>query len=131
MGNELDKYLEKKFIKILEYALKIFKGNEVLDKKKYKELLGYMESSNNYQETNPSGALGKYQFMPSTLSALQKKYKLPDWRPANNFLNDFSLQEQYLERHIQDTLDYIDVSGMKKYIGHMVKGSKRDRKSVV
>ena len=71
-----------------------------LDKYKYRELLAKMESGNknfpdgNYKATNSIGALGRYQFMPTTLNALKRIYSLPDWKNAGNFLNNPALQDQ-------------------------------------
>jgi len=77
----------KLIVKILTLLLKLFlkfskkkKKNLMFEKNKYKKLLAQMESNNNYKAYNPlTGALGKYQFMPSTLDNLKNNY----------FLNDF------------------------------------------
>lgn len=97
----------------------------MIDKKKYKELLGFVESKNNYSIKNSIGALGKYQFMPGTLNALQNIYSLPAWKNENNFLSNPDLQELYIDALIKDTLNYIDANGLKKYLDVPVSGSMR------
>jgi len=93
--------------------------------KKYKELLGYMESKNNYTISNSIGALGKYQFMSETLNSLQALYNLPAWKNANYFLSRPDLQETYLDYLVKDTLAYIKNNDLEKYIGQQVTGTKR------
>jgi len=96
------------------------------DLQKYKVLLGEMESGNNYKAVNLiSGALGKYQFIPSTLNGLQFIYSLPAWIDKNTFLNSPDLQEIYINAQIEDILVYLERSGLKKFVGSSVIGSKR------
>ena len=93
---------------------------------KYKILLGEMESGNDYQAVNLlSGSLGKYQFIPITLNALQFNYSLPAWIGKDYFLNSPELQEIYINAQIQDGLIYLERSGLKNFIGTSVSGSKR------
>ncbi len=92
----------------------------------FKKLLGKMESGNNYQAVNYlSGALGKYPFIPSTLDGLQYIYDLPAWVDADNFLNNPALQEKYITAQITDIVIFVERSGLKKFVGLLVTGSKR------
>lgn len=96
------------------------------DLQEYKSLLAEMESGDSYLKTNPfSGALGKYQFIPSTLNALQWIYNLPAWVSPLNFLSNSSLQENYINAQIEDTLIFLERSGLKNFVGSSVRGSKR------
>ena len=93
---------------------------------RFKNMLAQMESNNNYQEVNPtSGAIGKYQFLPTTLNSLQSIYNLPHWFNVSAFLNNPELQEIYFNSHIQDLTSFIDNNGLRTFIGSFVSGSKR------
>ena len=102
-----------------------------LSKEKYKKLLGQMESGSknfpdgNYTATNGIGALGKYQFMPTTLNALKYLYSLPDWRNDNYFLSNPELQEVYLNALFDDSLNFIKNNNLNAYSGKVVTGRKR------
>lgn len=96
-----------------------------MDKIAYKKLLAQMESNNNPRAVNSIGALGLYQFMPTTLNSLQVKYNLPTWTSKEKFLNNVDLQQLYEDALIMDSLDYIDQNNLNKYIGQVVSGSKR------
>jgi len=92
----------------------------------FKYRLAQMESGGNYQAVNPSsGALGKYQFMPTTLNSLQSLYNLPHWFSSNEFLNHPELQEIYFDSHIQDLTSFIDNNGLRINEGSLVRGSMR------
>lgn len=95
------------------------------NQEKYKFLLGEMESHNDYSIENNIGALGKYQFMSSTLNSLQSNYNLSAWKNKNYFLSSPMLQEQYEDALIKDSLNYIKRNDLEKYLGKVVKGSKR------
>ena len=95
------------------------------DTAEYKKVLGFMESSNNYKAVNGIGALGKYQFMPTTLNALKNKFGLTDWQNTNYFLNNPDLQEQYENALIVDSLSGITNNELDKKIGLPVNGSMR------
>lgn len=95
------------------------------NQQKYKALLGAMESNNNYNSTNPIGALGKYQFMKPTLNGLKFVYSLPDWKSASYFLNDPELQELYETTLIADTLGFIERNNLKFYLNKPVTGTIR------
>lgn len=120
--------------RILLFLLKVFqkfkskKKNKtyMFEKNKYKQLLGMMESNNNYKAYNPlSGALGKYQFMPSTLNSIKNNYFLSDWIDKNSFLDNPLLQERYEDVLIEDTLNFINNNNLIQYLGTTVTGSKR------
>jgi len=122
----MDQSLKTFLIKIFNYALRLLNETAMIDFIKYKKLLAQMESSNNYKAVNPfSNALGKYQFIPTTLNSLQAVYNLPAWIDASNFLNNPSLQELYIDALIKDTLKLINELGLNRYLGTSVIGSKR------
>ena len=84
----------------------------------FSHYLGKRESDNNYSIKNPrSGALGKYQFMESTLNGLQQKYNLTPWVNDNNFLTDHGLQEIYFQAYTEDLLKDIESMGLESYVG--------------
>ena len=92
----------------------------------FKNLLGRMESNNNYLAINSSsGALGKYQFLPSTLTSLQFNSNLPPWLSDYNFLNSPGLQEIYFKAHINDLTNFINNNDLNRFTGSLVRGSKR------
>lgn len=95
------------------------------NQQQYKDLLGLMESQNNYKATNLIGALGKYQFIKPTLNGLKNIYGLPDWKSASYFLNNPELQEQYETALIADTLGFIERNNLKSYLNQVVTGSIR------
>lgn len=102
-----------------------------LSREKYKTLLGQMESGNenfpdgNYNATNAIGALGKYQFMPTTLNALKRIYNLPDWKNDNYFLSHPELQEVYINALFEDSVNFIRSNNLSAYSGKVVTGRKR------
>lgn len=95
------------------------------DLKKYSDLLGLMESTNNYKIINAVGALGKYQFMPTTLNSLQNLYNLPAWKNAGFFTSNPELQEKYLAALVNDSIKQIQSNGLDKYYGVITKGRLR------
>jgi hypothetical protein len=99
---------------------------------KYSQLLAQLESgslnipnSYNYQIQNPIGALGKYQFMPTTLNYLRDKYNLKDWDNSEKFLKDWALQETYFVKSVIDILSFIDSNNLKQYLNKTISGSMR------
>lgn len=92
---------------------------------KYKAALCKAESKCSYTATNQSGALGKYQFMPSTLTNLKFIYDLPDWKNANYFLSNPELQELYFFSLVASQLDSIAQNNLNVFYGRTVTGSKR------
>jgi len=95
----------------------------IIDRQKYKALLGFEESRNRYNIENSIGALGKYQFMPDTLNGLQNTYNLPAWKNAAYFLSNPNLQEKYIDALIADALNFIERNNLKIYFGRTVSGS--------
>jgi len=95
------------------------------NKPAYKALLGLMESGNNYSVINSIGAIGKYQFLTSTLDALQNTFSLPDWISPQYFASHPELQEKYIDALITDSLNYIERNDLKKYFNKNVNGTKR------
>jgi len=95
------------------------------DLKKYSDLLGEMESKNNYKIINGIGALGKYQFMPTTLNSLEYHYNLPAWKNAAYFTSNPELQETYLKALVNDSLQSIQRNGLDSYYGLNVHGRLR------
>jgi hypothetical protein len=98
--------------------------DDILNKdSKYKQELAKTESGNNYRATNSAGALGKYQFMPTTLTTLQYRYNLPPWLNVENFLSNGNLQEKYIDALILDSVKFINRNGLSKHYGKIVTGS--------
>lgn len=97
----------------------------MFDEKKYIELLGLMESGNNYSIENSSGYLGRYQFGTSTLNSLQNTYNLPAWKNKTYFLSNPNLQDTYIKALIKDTLNFIARNNLAIYNGRVVSGSMR------
>lgn len=83
----------------------------------YSNAIGKSESNNNYTVKNSIGALGKYQFIESTLNALQNLYGLPDWKNETYFLNYPDLQEQYFLYFVYDNLKQFNNSTLNRYLG--------------
>lgn len=122
----MDQSLKTFLVKIFSYALRLLNETSMIDFVKYKKLLARMESSDNYKAVNSfSNALGKYQFIPTTLNSLQSIYNLPPWVDAGNFLNNPSLQELYIDALIKDTLELIGELDLSKYLGMVITGRKR------
>jgi hypothetical protein len=90
----------------------------------YAALLCEVES-NCQSVINSIGALGLYQFMPSTLNNLQRKYNLEEWRNSINFLSNLDLQEKYLRAYVKDTMDFIVANNLEQYLDKEVKGTMR------
>jgi len=89
----------------------------------YRQLLGKVESNNDYEAVNKSsGALGRYQFIPETLDYLRQKFSLDDWINANEFLHNHNLQDKYLQAFIKDNRDSIISKGLNVYLGETIKG---------
>jgi len=91
----------------------------------YSQLLAQMESGNNYSAINSIGALGKYQFLPSTLNGLQFKYGLPTWISKDYFVSHPDMQENYFNAYLIDTSGFIDANNLSRYVGKVITGSKR------
>lgn len=91
----------------------------------YKSLLGFMESNDDYKAVSGSGALGKYQFMPTTLNALRDLFGLIDWGNTEVFLNSSFLQEMYIDAQIKDSYNFLTNNNLTRFIGSNVTGSKR------
>jgi hypothetical protein len=72
----------------------------------YFSRIGKAESANSYAAINPhSGATGKYQFMPSTLSGMKVDY--------NAFKNDPALQEKVMYDFTMSNINYANKKGFK------------------
>lgn len=124
----MGKYLKKFFLFLCAFICNNGSSGEnktMLNKNAFKTLLAQEESGNSYIATNPSGALGKYQFMPTTLNGLQNLYSLPAWLNAENFLSNPQLQERYFDAHILDLTKFYNNTGLSRYEGRTITGSKR------
>jgi len=97
----------------------------MIDKEKYKLLLGQMESGNDYSIINSIGAIGKYQFTTDTLNSLKQNYNLPAWISPSYFASRPDLQEKYINALIDDTLNFITRNNLTQYTGQQVTGSMR------
>lgn len=95
------------------------------DFKKYQDLLGLMESDNNYNVINSSGYIGRYQFGVTTLNNLKRLYSLPGWKDQNYFRSNPDLQDKYLAALVHDSLNQISSTELKNYIGVVKSGRKR------
>jgi hypothetical protein len=111
---------------LLSFNSKKVKTSFVFNRSTFSDLLGEMESTNNYTIENSIGALGKYQFMPSTLEDLHNRFNLPEWKPKESFLSNPSLQETYFSKHLDNVLTQIENdSTFKDFVGTIVRGRKR------
>jgi len=90
--------------------------------------LANMESSWNYTIINSVGAMGKYQFMPSTVRGLFKKYTLPDWKNPEHFTtsaNAPDIQEAYFFAFVTDNLATYKRRNLNQFVGNCTKGRLR------
>lgn len=89
----------------------------------YSEQIKQAESGGDYSIENSIGALGAYQFMPTTLNNLKELYNLPEWQPKENFLNNPALQDRYHDKLIESNYEALLASGAKDWLGIVVSGS--------
>lgn len=101
--------------------------NDEINYFKYQALIKEAESNNNYKIENSIGALGAYQFMPSTLNSLQEMFKLPAWKPKEDFLNNPNLQDLYHKKLVESNLIALRNSGAQNWLGVIVSGSKNPK----
>lgn len=94
---------------------------------KYAELVKEAESNNNYKIENSIGALGAYQFMPSTLNSLKEMFNLPEWKPKEGFLNNSNLQDLYHKKLFESNMQGLKSSGADNWLGIVVSGSKNPK----
>ena len=81
------------------------------------------ESSSNYGETgSDSGHYGGYQFGDARLSEFADFLGRPVSR--EEFISSPRLQEQAMDWHEADILDYIEKKDLGKYLGSTIKGTK-------
>lgn len=89
----------------------------------YKKELALMESGGNYKADN-GHAIGKYQFIPSTLTLLENLYNLPAW-DKQTFLNSPVMQEKYEAYWIKYCRSIINKDNLQGFYGRNVTGSIR------
>jgi hypothetical protein len=96
-----------------------------LDIDRYISTIAHHESRDSYLAINKyTGALGRYQFMPSTLSSYLKKKRLTVDRAVTEkvFLQDTTLQDammiEFMRRHILS----LERSGLIDYVGTTHRG---------
>ena len=88
------------------------------------------ESSSNYGETgSDSGHYGGYQFGDARLSEFADFLGRPVSR--EEFISSPRLQEQAMDWHEADILDYIEKKDLGKYLGSTIKGTKITEGSVL
>lgn len=95
------------------------------NEQKYIDVLGYMESHNNYSIENSLGYLGRYQFGVNTLNNLKSLYGLPDWKNKYYFLSHPDLQDQYELAYIKNTYATLKAKNFDRFIGKIITGSMR------
>lgn len=72
-----------------------------------------VESSNNYSSVNKeSGAMGAYQFLPSTLNDYRGKHGLPNFT-NEEFLNNKDLQDKVFNEFTKDNAHKLEVLGIE------------------
>ena len=106
-------------------ALKI-SGEALLtvEKREYKKFLdgiSQFESSNagNYQAVNPStGALGRYQILPSVLRSYEGFENVTD----EQFLNDPDMQERFIQLYHTENWKIIQSIGLDEKVGSTFNG---------
>jgi len=91
-----------------------------------KRRIAILESNGNWRAVNvKSGALGKYQFLPSTLESMRKR-RLIDTTEKNlckmNFLADTVLQEAYMDKLLSMNLDKIKKNRYGELVGQEIDG---------
>lgn len=90
---------------------------------KFSNQLGFSESSGNYSTVNSIGALGKYQFMPSTMMQLAKQLNINISK--QDFLNNPNLQEKFYKEYVYNILyDIYYNYHLDYYLGTYIKGKK-------
>lgn len=82
--------------------------------------LGLSESSNNYKAVNSIGALGKYQFMPTTIRDISNRYNL-SVPSKEEFLNSPDLQEKYFKIYVNELKSYME-KNLSSYLGKNIIG---------
>lgn len=74
-----------------------------------------------YSVVNDIGAIGKYQFMPTTITDIAQRHNLT--RPSNyEFQNSPDIQEQYFKLYVSDILNWINDYNLDSYIGQIKTG---------
>jgi len=82
--------------------------------------LGLSESNNNYLRTNSIGALGRYQFMPTTIRRISEQRGLTI--PTNDeFLRNTILQDDYFHYMTDQLKTYIE-NNLFSFYGKQVTG---------
>lgn len=91
----------------------------------FADKLGYSESRNNYTIVNRIGALGRYQFMTTTISRVAIMAGLPV-KLGQDFLNDHTYQDMIYRSYVNIIIDYINLNNLDIYINDFVTGQKNN-----
>lgn len=110
------------------------KTNSYIFSDNMRNLLGFYESKNNYQEVlndkTPLGAIGRYQFRAPTLIDIGYLNKEQKWTGKNNIfsLDDFLKNQNVQEKALDECLRLKELSlkknGAYDYLGYPIKGIK-------
>lgn len=93
----------------------------IFDFQTYKNLLGQSESSSDYATNTGNGAYGRYQFLESTINWIANILgQIPP--TIESFLSSPSLQDQYLNEYVNQSLKYIAQNGLENFIGRNIIG---------
>jgi hypothetical protein len=90
----------------------------------FKTQMAGSESSNNYTIENSIGALGKYQFMPSTITRVANHLKITV-PTKQQFLSTPALQELFMTTLMNLNLVDLENKGLLNYIGQPIKGKNK------
>jgi hypothetical protein len=103
----------------LDYKLNTYNYNIYID------ILGRLESSNNYEVTNQFGYLGKYQFSKRTLRSLYKKDLISfniDEVGSERFLKSKKMQEEAIKALTESNMAVIINYGLLNFRFNTVDG---------
>lgn len=99
------------------------------DYESFGNALKQSESSGNYKAKNWIGALGAYQFMPTTIRQIANELGIetPD---DDTFLNDTNLQDSFFRRYAEDLFNYAQ-NNFSSYVGKPITGKKTNVTSTI
>lgn len=98
-------------------------STKIFDLETFRFELGRSESSNNYKIVNGVGALGRYQFMPSTISDIAiniLKIPIPN---EGQFLNNPQLQDRFFDANVNRIKSFMQ-ENLSGFLGKKITGKK-------